>query len=88
VGEFLIQKQKLNDPVGTEISRVNLAKGFKRGTGAEQADPFQVLGGLRSLVGRPPELAVIQAQQGGRGAGSLDVTSHADKMPALPVTHG
>ena len=53
VGELLVQQEEFNDPVGTEVGRIHLAKGFECGTGAQQADPFKVLGCLGRFIRRP-----------------------------------
>src|SRR5450631_60429 len=82
VREIWIQQQEFNDPVGTDVRGVNLAIRFKRGTGPQQSNPFQIFGGLRRLIGMPPELEMVQTQQRDRGAGALHVAPHLDKVPA------
>ena len=88
VRELFVKQQKLDNALRTNIGCIDLAIGFKRGTGAQQANPLQILIAFDDTMRLVPELMRIDIQQRNRSRCALQVAAQLDEVPALAMAHG
>src|SRR3569833_77575 len=87
VWKVLIKQQKLEDSVGTQVGRVDLAVSLKCRAATEQSYKFQILIAGVITFRLEQEMWLIHLQQSVDGVRTFQVAAEANEVPALPVDH-
>src|SRR5271154_7082881 len=83
VGKISVEYQEFQNALIREVCGIHLAVALKRGAGAQQPDPLQIIEGVVGLVRRLETVVVIDLEQPGGGRGTLDIAAYLDKLPSL-----